>query len=268
MLEEFELKGYWWLPGSDNQVSGILFYDNDEIRLELLGTLEELSKVNKDLNQHDIIIGFSERGEKFTLISCMPSNFSLNFPGYSTESYSINSFIVGGHFDSIEQTSFHSVSFFPTYLTTWLEKGPFEVVLQDKDAVKHETQIKYVAPEVIKIEVPSINTTIEDTYKSNLNGNLNEHISWIFKSGIKIIPDNNKSLNWFEEKLYSMNSLLTLLFGMPIFYENIIFYGDEKQNDRGEITKREEFYWFFNQHKLKIKDKIRKTDFMIPPLLG
>lgn len=263
MLEKLEIKGYWWLPGSNNQVSGILFYDSDEIRLELLGTLKELSSTNKDLNQHETIIGFTERGEKITLISCNSSNFSMNFSGYSTESYSVTSFIVGGHFDSIENTSFHSVSFYPTYLTTWLEKGPFKV-FHDSNSDKQETEIKYVAPEVISISVPSINATIEDTYKSNLNGNPNEYISWNFKSGIKITPDCIKSFNWFEEKLFSLNNLLTLLFGMPIYYENIIFFGDEKHFGDTEKTKRDEYYWFFNQSNFKIKEKIRKTDFMIP----
>ena len=60
MFEDFQVKGFWWLPEKEEHVPGILFYKQDKIELELMGTLESnermfMEPTNQDMSGGDRI---------------------------------------------------------------------------------------------------------------------------------------------------------------------------------------------------------------------
>ena len=253
MFDEFEIKGYWWVPGSEKQVPGILFYCKEKIRLELLGSFNEIENAleNKD-NYKDIILGVSDKGEEFTLISAYNQKYTFNIPGYPTETYIIEAFIVGGHFNSREEIHFHSVTITLTYLTKWLQKAPFKQEFIHQEKVLKEARVKFIPPsKIFEMVVPSIKSTIREEYNTNFSGNLNE-VKWTFESRIKVIPDDWQTLEWFRDKLFWLRNLFALFIGYPTYFEKIIFYGEEN---------REKYSWFFCQKRATIREKI--GDFVI-----
>lgn len=261
MFDEFQIKGYWWFPQKEEKVAGNLFYSNDNIELELLGSLEDdgASFITLNEQEKEIILGLSDSGEKFTLINAMNIKSSIS-SGFKTESYSINSFLVGGHFKSSEEISFHSSSFRTTYITKWLGKSPFTETLtfEEDTSVVNENQLTYTPPEYFKYEVPFINAEIEEGYDAVFTGNLRENISWGFKSRINIIPSKWNNLDWFIDNNNILKNLFNLFIGLPISYENIMLYGEEIKK-----KSRKKYMLFIRQKSINVKEKVHSNDFVI-----
>lgn len=265
MFDKFEIKGYWWLPNSDEKVAGILFYQHDSIKLELIGLLGSNNIENHFSNQSEnvsIILGYSDKGEEFTLLDSFQSNFNINSPGYMTETYTINSFIVGAHFNTQEEISFHSMVIYPTYFSKWVAKSPFnrEYILKD-GIISTIGSIKFNEPTMFKINVESINAKIEETYSSNLSADIHQEINWNYKSGFKVIPNEWQNLEWFRKNMFDLRDLYTLFIGYPTYFNNVILYGNEQMV--GSQTTRLKYYLFTIQKDVKIRDKFNWNDAMI-----
>ncbi|WP_163583417.1 HEPN domain-containing protein [Gracilibacillus saliphilus] len=267
MVNEFHIKGYWWLPSSDNKVPGNLYYEKNKIRLELLGSLKDdegtsffkSRLLHEDANKESIL-GVSDNGEEFTLIDGINVNVKLS-TGFMTEVYNISSFIVGGHFSTTEKMNFSSSTFRTTYLTKWLNKQPFDekFKLEKDTSILEESKLTYTAPKVFNLNVSSIVTEIEDAYTANFTSDLDEKVVWDFKSGIKVKPTVHKNLEWFIENNDVIKKLLNLFIGHPINYENITFYGEKEI----QTNSRKKYLLFLPQKDIKIKKKISIHDFVI-----
>ena len=261
MFDEFQIKGYWWLPETENKVAGILFYKHDNIKLELIGTLSQkkFGEIIDETKEVDIILGYSDKGEEFTLMNCFNSGFSFSIPGLMTETYTIQSFLVGGHFNSLDEISFHSMAIYPTYFSKWTSKSPFKQEYSLNDGkVK---SINFTEPKMFSEYIEPINAKIEETYITNFSGDFNEKINWVYKGGFKIIPDEWQSFEWFRKTMFKVRNLYTLFIGYPTYFENLIFYGDEELI--GSETYRKKYSYFLQQKDVKIKNKFNWHDAMI-----
>lgn len=70
LVDNFELKGMWWLPEQpDIQISGILTFDNEKkISLELLGSFHDIKSIGGgDYFRPEIILGLTDNGQICTL---------------------------------------------------------------------------------------------------------------------------------------------------------------------------------------------------------
>ena len=258
MLDEFQIKGYWWLPNSEEHISGILFYHQDKIVLELMGTLSKESDAFETAgNSNSIILGFSDKGEDFTLMNAFISNTTFSSPGFSTETYSIDSFIVGGHFNTLNEMSFHSLVVYPTYFSKWVGKSPF---------IKHRSEnklesISFAEPNLFKAYVAPLNAFIEEenSYSSTQS---NDRFELSFKGGFKIIPDEFQSFDWLSNVMQRLNGLYTLFINYPTYYESIEFYG-EVVPEYEVPTFRKKYNYFQKQKGMKIREKFNQHDAVI-----
>ncbi|WP_226619757.1 HEPN domain-containing protein [Cytobacillus firmus] len=265
MFDEFEIKGYWWIPGKqEDQVAGILFFTEDKIHLELIGSLSDdfLSMGNE---KYEIILGFSDKGEQFTLLNVNVKKSETNAPGFQTQTYSIQSFIVGGYFVNQEEIQFHSMNFQPTYLTEWLgrpvfvDKTTFE---KDKSSILGK-EVSYNKYDTFNHYVDVLGATIEETYNSKFKADLSEKVLWTNKSVIKIIPNENKDLSWFSSNMYILKDLLNLFIGHATYFESIAFYGEEQKMEHTDKMYRKKYMYFFRQNKSKLKEKFNWSDVIV-----
>ncbi|MBK5444163.1 HEPN domain-containing protein [Peribacillus sp. TH24] len=265
MFDEFQIKGYWRLPESELEVSGILFYNQNKIHLELLGKLKRTDGIlsfNHDNNE--IILGRSDMGEEFTLLDASTLKSSVSFQGFSTESYTIGSFLVGGCFNNREEINFHSGTFNPTYLTKWLNRPVFvnEITFDEQNIITNN-QVNYNKPSTFKHYVTSINSTIEETYSYIFGGDYPEKVLWKQKSGFKFIPDEWHDFDWFFDNMFVLKDLFSLFIGQAIYFENITFFGEEKNTRDSSQVYRKNYKYFFGQYKSKLKSNFTSFDIMI-----
>jgi len=125
MNQNFEMKGYWFLPGQpDNKVAGILYFErHKEIHLELIGGFDSNDLFfNSPVN---IILGVGNNAEKITLINCYgygSKNFSCEFP---ITFYKCQYIINGKHLLNIEEKVFNKIVVDLSTLYDWL---PFRAI--------------------------------------------------------------------------------------------------------------------------------------------
>mgnify|MGYP007039430566 CR=1 FL=1 len=266
MFEDFQVKGYWWIPGKEEEVSGILFYKQDKIELELLGTLNLDDSVFADVVNHEIILGLSDKGEQFTLLNTRVIKATTNFPGYATQSFSINAFLVGVHLKNVDESIFSSCAIVPTYLNTWLNRKVFDEDSTYKEGtyIVEEMQLSYKPPVTFNHYIPSINSSIEETGNANFKGNFNEEIIWQQKSMLRITPKELKDMKWLERNSFLLKDLLSLFIGQAIYLKNVFYYGEEIQSETNEKPYKPRYSFFFRQFKTKFKPNFTQLDILVP----
>lgn len=265
MFDEFEVKGYWWVPEKqEDQVAGILFFAEDKIHLELIGSLSnDLFSMGDE--KYNVILGFSDKGEQFTLLNVNVKKSQTNVPGFQTQTYSIQSFIVGGYFVNQEEIQFHSLTFQPTYLTEWLGRPVFDDTTSfEKDSSSiGGKQVTYNKNDTFNHYVDVLDATIEETYYTHFDVDFSEKVLWTNKSGINIIPNENKDLSWFRTNMYLLKDLLHLFIGHAVYIESIVFYGEEEKSEHADYVYRKKYMYFFRQNKSKLKKKFHWSDVIV-----
>jgi hypothetical protein len=108
MNEEITIKGFWWLPESDNRTPGILAYKPyEEMVLELFGTIAANSKQSGqdiDFKQYDLIYGVSSDGKQISLVKSIQITkvLSSNSP-FIINKYKSQFLIIGRHIQDIDE---------------------------------------------------------------------------------------------------------------------------------------------------------------------
>lgn len=172
---------------------------------------------------------------------------------------------MGGLFNTLDQIQFHSLSFQPTYLTEWLGRHVFSdtSIFDREKSTLSGKQVSFNHVDTFSYYVKTLEARIEETYFMNFNTNPFERVLWTNKSGIKIVPNENKNLLWFRTNMYLLKDLLNLFIGHATYFESIIFYGEGEQIEKIGNKPRKKFMYFFRQDKSKLKEKFHWHDVII-----
>ena len=271
LFDTFEINGYWWLPNSEKKVPGILYFSNEHIRLELLGSLREDNLRNlfrsmdsdRDTDDDRIILGISDEGEEFTILDALNTNSKLS-QGFTTEIYSVNVFLVGGHFNSSSEIEFHSFSMYPTYFTKWKSEPKYnQSLLYSSGKLSNVNSIEFIQNDRFSFYVEKNKLTIEEAYRTQFTGDIFESLGWKYKGGFKIEPDEFKSFEWMNKILFQLRDLYSLFVGYPTYLENITFYGELDTSLSQEQPTRQSYDLFFKQRNVNIREKFGWSDVLL-----
>ena len=126
LSEPHIFKGYWWLPGrEDDKVAGVLTYNPGEnILLELIGcftgngfSIKEL--INGDLKKVPVIYGIDSDAKRISLFDCYLS-FSANFnSGFPITKFTSGFVVIGMHINGMAEPSFYRADVRIPELTYW-----------------------------------------------------------------------------------------------------------------------------------------------------
>lgn len=135
LLDEFELRGRWWLPEKpDAEFAGTLYYAPEgPIRLELMGALKQLELSTDQPIQfplppirRQIILGRTERGKDCTLYGALEvrNPTSLIPEMLVNSSIFVSNLFVGAHFPNELALKFRKMRLSCTHLEEWLGLDP------------------------------------------------------------------------------------------------------------------------------------------------
>jgi len=305
LYDEFEVRGYWRIPGTEDNVPGTLIRKKNRTTLEIFGKLEnsnqqivrriipmeesssveeeilleteaevetrseteeEVETENNDNGLSEVIWGFTENGEEITIFSYNLSNSKMNFPGFQVESYDVSEFLVGRHVLNVNDLELESLSVEFTYMAKWLDVNVLHTsAIFDEERFVGQ-QLQTIHPENMNIELPSIDAVLENTGIFNWNNDRHEKADISFTSLFKLTANTRKGFEWYLDKIFSMQKLLTLLTGHSIYAKSISFKGVEETEIivGRERQVKKDYKWFYDQiNEVEIKEKILPYDFTI-----
>ncbi|PBB04974.1 ApeA N-terminal domain 1-containing protein [Salimicrobium humidisoli] len=254
LQDEFEIQGYWWLPEEpDKRLSGILYSGEDAIYLDVLESFKGFESADSTSN-YGLIHGFTVKGDEVTLFDSVQTNINTNMPGIEKEKIICSYFITGGHFSNQNDAQFKSVELYSEDLTNWFNKNPFRL---EKNKESSEITTTYTPPDVTPYYIESIKAEIQNSY--NLNQKFSPKAS-IFKYSefIKLTPDNHGGFEWFQEKLFSFQKLISLMMGERLNYERIVFRGEDENwgTEEEPLTKPKRYHLFVSLRENEINEKL------------
>jgi hypothetical protein len=260
LLDNFELKGLWWLPEQeDSKIYGILSFKNeDKLLLNLFGAFHDKNHFDRDLLQPDIIIGIADNGKLCTLFQ----NFEIFLRGMPFESksstFQSRYLFIGKHFNSKDSILFSSIQANYTNLENWMWQIPFKTKHSKKT-----TTVSYSFPKKFEAKLPGAMGKIQSTFNFSASGDHLRKLEWSHTTFLKIIPKSVQSFEFYWRQLNEINNLLTLLIGERIYLKQIKAHGDDIEIRPGEKVK-EIIEIFFPQEKPNLKENIHPLDMIIP----
>ena len=268
LLDNFELKGIWWLPDKpDLRMSGILSFDNEKkIILELLGSFHEIKTFGVgNFFKPEIILGITDNGQVCTLFRNFETRNQLNFTGIQKSIIESKTLLIGKHFNTPDEICFSTFQANFTNLENWLVKKPFSMEIPDK--IKNsEWKLTYKWPSEFVAKIGKFNGVIESTHEFKTDGDLIRNALWKSKAYLKITPDNPKHFKWYWGVIYDLCNFLTLLIGETIYITQVKGFCEDIEIIPGQKTKetKETIDLFFTQKKPSINEGIHRREMIIP----
>ncbi|XZM78848.1 HEPN domain-containing protein [Clostridium perfringens] len=217
-----EYIGYWKLPNTTNEITGVLKYKDDMIVLELLGSFDSF---NLDINHmgYDIINGFTQEGKDITLCNCFIINQKINFPGIIKQTLKVNNVLIGRQILSMEDLKISKVIVTFDYLNNWIEESEAKILREDsKITFIYEKLNKHI----YKLKKKSINISFEgnikyDPFLTDLNYNQ--------KTFVEIIFDESKSYFEAINEVYNFKDFMAMCIGKRINYVELKMETEKKE---------------------------------------
>lgn len=245
LTEEYEQRGWWWLPESPgSRVSGLFsFSPTAGITLDLHGSLNKMEKTG---SRCFTILGILASGSSATLRDCYvrSSTGTYGLSGYQQDHciLRVGKAFVGVHFESVEDTEFSSLSVQFANLDEWAVRKSLEEtrefvqsqldwhtrrtwysddVSTDYQGVKlsdlvdlYDAVARLKVPQPVQVKVGDCDIAI------SVEGTVSEastQISFSQQTWIKFSWKEGKPFEDWLEVLMKMQNFLTLMMSNPTF---------------------------------------------------
>jgi hypothetical protein len=244
LFDDFEYSGHWWLPEDpEKKVAGTVRFNSDGyITLDLLESFNEPPGTVVDgLFRPKLILGLTDGRKRITLYQTVRTGRTL--PSMNP-AFSANYLLVGGHFLSRSDIRFSSLSANFTYFEEWMGHATFEPRVPSEDKVV----AGYSEPEEIEVGVRAIDALIRihsDSKKGG--GDWLRSLEWEHTGLLTIIPQESRDLAWYREVLDSLQDLMTLLVGKPVFPKTVYAWAHRDEFTLGVFPNAGPVELFFNQ---------------------
>ncbi len=214
--QDFELDGSWWLPElpNDRRHGKLTSREGDGITLHLRGDFK------RNDTRLQIIQGKTYDGNPCTLVQSYfvgPAISSMELD--ASHFFQATYLILGRNFDSDSAIIASSMSVSLSFLDEWLGFSPLSAgypVHQISGDDWGDLQIFFDRPEKIVLAVPSINATVATDYTLDTGYGRYKSASQSFRPYLRIVPESPQHYSWYQEKIWFIERLLTLLGGKPV----------------------------------------------------
>lgn len=268
LIDDFELKGIWWLPDNpDLVVSGVLSFENErKLSLELLGSFYDIKSMGSlgggDYFKPEIILGVTDNGLICTLLRNYETQNQINMPGIRKSIIKAQVLLIGKHFNKSDEICFSSFQANFTNLEHWLSEKPFSMTIPE-DIKNGVWNLSHKWPPEFNVNIEDIGGSIESTHEFKTDGDLIRNVLWKSKAFLKITPDSQQHFEWFWGVVYDLCNLLTLLIGETTYITQVKGFGNEIEIAPGQKTK-ETIEVFITQKKPNINEAIYSFEMILP----
>jgi hypothetical protein len=250
LFDEFELKGYWWIPENPKrQLYGNLSFDRESgFSLELMGMIREAGGIAEE---EAIIQGFTTKGKNVTLLDSYTTSMQVHMPGIPVNELSCHYLFLGDvEFSSRQDIRFTSMIVNLTHLENWLGMIPFEMDFVVETPTGRGVSARYQPTRVNTFAVPSLEAKISISGRFDMSADRHRELKWTYVHYVEIMPEQPRPWNWFIDVIDGLSSFLTLLMWQPIYPRRVTGLGQEveyQERDGRTAMRRDstEIFWQF-----------------------
>jgi hypothetical protein len=228
LLDEFKLRGRWWLPEQPQTVvPGILYYRPEEsIRLDLMGSLEEFIGSDPGTStfplppvRRPFILGTTDRGEGCTLSGVLESR-RVSGTLEELQVYSdvlVDNLFLGAHFPNEEALAFRSVYVSFTHVEDWLGIDPLGVPPPAQPTAPLDLRVPYHLRKLFETDVPSLKAVISLYSSVTCQSEPGRSLSLFHRPYFEIDAGMPRAFAWYLEPLLLCRQFLAFLVGAPVY---------------------------------------------------
>ena len=293
LLDDFELRGIWWLPNQpDNYVSGVLLFNNEEtMYLELIGSFHDINPIDtSEFFRHETILGITSDNKICTLVDNLQIYSTIVSFGVPKTIYRSEYLFIGQHFNSQDDIRFSSLRVNFTNLENWMADNPFTLELHGKARSMH-----YTFPSEFDSPLEDLGIRIKSTYEFMSSSQQFRRITWDHIAFIEIIPlimvgwsddtimeefqdyagpytsdianlpisFEHLGFDFYWKVILDINNLLTLLIGETVYPRIVKAFGDDIEIGHGRKHK-EIIEIFFTRKKFNLKQDTHFFEMILP----
>ncbi|MFY8329454.1 HEPN domain-containing protein [Vagococcus carniphilus] len=235
MLEEFEIRGLWYLPDTDLEegVYGILTFTSSIISLKLMGSFKEDFDINNSVRDN-VILGFSENGKHIYLDNCFIIKHTNNMPGLSMSDYQINTmFISSENIVSVNELALTKFNFSFANYDKWDLDSPIEIFI---NTTEQSESITYSVDQLKSIESKySLEENKIDFSKravvtrNHINGFTKMEVSLEKYFEINFLDNKTYFFNDVKEYLQKFNDFYSILIGHRMNNKQLKIYNNSQE---------------------------------------
>ncbi|MCQ2167184.1 MAG: hypothetical protein MJY69_00745 [Bacteroidales bacterium] len=221
-MDELIIKGYWWLPSKpEEKIAGVLtFNGKDPSTLELFGCFESFNSQNYrkfDPDACEVILGFTQRGIKYSLLNNIRSSFSTS--SYEICTFTTNIILEGIHINDMRQQCFFGEILSFKNLRTWYKEDMIEVQ-ESEDFQTFKCKINNLSNGRKVDLLDGAELFIVPSYRNAFSGWNNE--IHLFQSTQLVLDTPKPCSVWdFLEKAKILQQFVSLLFLAPQYFERM-----------------------------------------------
>lgn len=249
MMETIELKGFWWIPGNEEEtmVGTLKFTSNEGSNLELIVEFFDEEKFNVD-----IILGRTSNGADITLYKCFMINYSYNSKGFSTVKIYSNIIFEGVHFNKIEDIKFKEISCHYSNLDEWAWMNGFDV----NQNTYNQIEVKYQFPikEVVEVNNDYTVEIYPDIQMSSRNL-VQKEMTISQKIYTKVINKTSKSFEEHMNELRHVQNFISLGVSKPVVIMELVGKTEANQEVFGKYIHYPKVNIYFEVQNLEQSQK-------------
>ena len=237
-MQELEEIGIWWIPSNPEiQVSGLLkFSSSTGIRLELIGSLQEHSKVNCP-----IILGVTQ-GKLITLCENRVIHSRSSIPGFDSERYTVKIAFIGDHFSSLDEVKFFGVAVEYSHLSDWANLPVIkrQEELEEDNYNIRELNFSYTRPETVRGSTDQGVLSLVYTWQDSgqpFQIDFSQSATFEIKSQEEFSFD-----EWMAKLIFPLQNFITLATDRPNSVTRLLVvsrYGVRSTEDTPHFTKQD-----------------------------
>ncbi|EHK2345798.1 hypothetical protein KCK39_001748 [Clostridium perfringens] len=219
-----EYIGQWWIE-KDEELTGILKFDNENFKLELLGSFGE----DWDFNPKncEYIYGFTKCGNKITLIDCMCVGMESSMPGIPSTSYSPRDIIIGDkYYKSSDDINLKHLELRLDYLDEWIGESSATIKMNREEK---KIDMKSQTLESIKYHTDIFDLNYVFCNHSSMNSTFTKY-TWSQTSSIEINFKNDTNYTEAVKQIYNLEDFLSFCIGKPVEVRDIKATDNEGNN--------------------------------------
>lgn len=249
VIGEDEYRGYWWLPGrEDNRLSGTLEIADGRCELHLLGDFgrEELDRTDRtvswslDLAEQERIVGVSTKGKPITLEGHQGAPHEVSLPGIPTSTYIRRLALVGKEFEANEAVAFDELEIEASDLNEWTRVSGFKPSIQMREDSEggplrfEELDVKFSGPEEMRFELARGDTATL-TFRVNASGMSGgaTRVSLEQEASLRLRSRRKMNFDDVATRTVQIRNLLSLAVGRPVSIRRVYGYIDGHNNPSG-----------------------------------